>query len=120
MSNTTKAPRATKKGDSLKSIVFVVRTQKGKTIECPFIDPKLQKSYDDFHSIACDILEDPNNKSKLSQSFGTQDRLLVGKETKASAKAGWNPKVIASSKLYYALNTLVNSLEEFKPFLATK
>lgn len=99
---------------------FVVRTQKGKAIPCSFIDASLQKQYDDFHSIACDVLEDPNNKTKLAETFGTQDRLLVGKETKASCKATWSTKVEKASKVYYAINKLANSLEEFKPFITTK
>ena len=99
---------------------FVVRTQKWKPIPCPFIDVSLQKQYDDFHSIACDILEDPNNKTKLAETFGTQDRLLVGKETKASCKATWSTKVEKASNVYYAINKLANSLEEFKPFLVSK
>ena len=115
-----KSTNTTDKSAKTSVKTFVVRTQKGKAIPCPFIDVSLQKQYDDFHSIACDVLEDPNNKTKLAETFGTQDRLLVGKETKASCKATWSTKVEKASKVYYAINKLANSLEEFKPFIATK
>lgn len=115
-----KSTNTTDKNAKTSVKTFVVRTQKGKAIPCPFIDVSLQKQYDDFHSIACDILEDPNNKTKLAETFGTQDRLLVGKETKASTKATWSTKVEKASKVYYAINKLANSLEEFKPFITTK